>query len=86
MTGGLQQYSRVLRTIRSDIDDRDARKILDRAEQQLAPPQIVPAEDLQAGLDDAGAVPDRLPGWAWFAFAIALAALAAHHALWSASL
>lgn len=76
MTGGLQQYSRVLRAI-----DADMRGV-------PTPPAIAPAEDLQAGIDDVAGDADRapLPTWAWLTFAAALAALALHHAAWSATL
>ncbi|MFN7027866.1 MAG: hypothetical protein ACK4PC_00705 [Sphingopyxis sp.] len=75
MTGGLQQYSRVLRAIDADLRGQD-----------LQPPAIAPAEDLQADLDDAGADRAGLPAWAWLAFAATCAALALHHAAWSATL
>jgi hypothetical protein len=83
MTGGLQQRDRVLRHLNSAMSDIDARKILDRADRQLQPPQIAPAEDLQADIDRTD---DGFPLGFAVACAIAVAFIIWRHAPWAADL
>jgi hypothetical protein len=84
MNGGLSQDVRVLRSIRSDMDDDQARKILRRIDEQLQPPVTAPAEDRQADEDaaDTAAFPLDLAIFC----AVAVAFIIWRHAPWAADL
>lgn len=87
MTGGLGQSSRVMAQV--DREYREGRGIGVSPVPVSGPAELplAPGEDLQCDIDEA---PSRrsepLPNAAWLAFAFVLAAIAAHHAWWSAGL